>query len=346
MNIAIINSGSSSLKFKLFAMPSKKLLQEKEVQKIGEAGGPSSHAEALDALDMDFIEIDVVGHRVVHGGEKLQKSCLIDDAVMKTIEALIPLAPLHNPANLEGIQAMKEKMPNVPQIAVFDTAFHATLPKEAFVYALPYELYEKHQIRRYGFHGTSHAYLTKEAAKLLNKSVDEVNLITLHLGNGASACAVKNGKSIDTSMGFTPLEGLVMGTRSGDIDPDIALFLQRELGLSAKEVDTLLNKESGLKGICGENDLREILLREDELAKLALKIMVRRIQKYIGSYMVLLEDVDAIVFSGGIGEHSAYVREQVMQNGLIKNIKSLVIETNEELEIANECYRILKNEDI
>ncbi|QOP45217.1 acetate/propionate family kinase [Sulfurimonas paralvinellae] len=347
MKIAVINSGSSSLKFKLFAMPSKKLLQEKEIQKIGEDdSGIASHAEALDALDMDLAEIDAVGHRVVHGGEKLQKSCLIDTSVMKTIESLIPLAPLHNPANIEGIQAMKEKMPDIPQMAVFDTAFHATLPEEAFVYALPYKLYAKHEIRRYGFHGTSHSYLTKEAAKLLDKPVDEVNLITLHLGNGASACAVKNGKSIDTSMGFTPLEGLVMGTRCGDIDPDIALFLQRELGLSTKEVDTLLNKESGLKGICGENDLREILLREDERANLALKIMVRRIQKYIGSYMVLLENVDAIVFSGGIGEHSAYVREQVMQNSVIENIKSLVIETNEELEIANECYRILKNEDI
>jgi acetate kinase len=323
-------------------MPQKELLYEQEIQKIAEEGGVESHVEALEALDIDFWDVDVVGHRVVHGGEKLQKSCMIDDAVMEIIEELIVLAPLHNPANLEGIKAMKAKMPHIPQIAVFDTAFHATMQKEAFVYALPYELYEEHDIRRYGFHGTSHAYLTKEAAKILDKAVDEVNLITLHLGNGASACAVKGGKSIDTSMGFTPLEGLVMGTRSGDIDPEIPLFLQRELGLSAKEVDNLLNKESGLKGVCGENDLREILLREDDLAKLAVDIMVRRIQKQIGAYMVLLEDVDAIVFSGGIGEHSAYVREQVMNNAIIKNMKSLVIETNEELEIANECYRIVK----
>jgi len=343
MKIAVINSGSSSLKFKLFAMPSKTLLAQKEIQKIGEEGsGIASHAEALESLSIDFSELDAVGHRVVHGGEKLQKSCVIDAAVIQTIEDLIPLAPLHNPANLEGIHAMRAKIPDIPQIAVFDTAFHATMQKEAFIYALPYELYKKYDIRRYGFHGTSHSYLSKEAAKILHKSVDEVNLITLHLGNGASVCAVKNGKSIDTSMGFTPLEGLVMGTRCGDIDPDIPLFLQRELGLSAEEVDSLLNKESGLKGICTENDLREILLREDELAKLAVAVMVRRIQKYIGAYMVLLEDVDAIVFSGGIGEHSAYVREQVMNNSVIKNMKSLVIETNEELEIANECYRIVK----
>ena len=342
MKIAVINAGSSSLKCKLFVMPTGELLAQKEIQKIGESGSKiGSHAEALEALGIDFSDIDVIGHRVVHGGEKLQQSCVVDAQVLKTIEDLIPLAPLHNPANLEGIKALQKKLPNIPQVAVFDTAFHSTMPKESYMYALPYELYEEHGVRRYGFHGTSHSYLTKEAAKMLNKSVDEVNLITLHLGNGASACAVKNGKSIDTSMGFTPLEGLVMGTRSGDIDPDIPLFLQRELNMSAKEVDTLINKESGLKGICDENDLREILLREDEKAKLAFDIMIRRIQKYIGAYMIVLEDVDAIVFSGGIGENSSYVRERVMDNALIKEIKVLVIETNEELEIANECYKIV-----
>jgi len=347
MKIAVVNAGSSSLKCKLFEMPVGKVLAQKEIQKIGESGSAiGSHVEALEALGIDFSDVDVVGHRVVHGGEKLQQSRLIDDAVLRTIKALIPLAPLHNPANLEGIKALQKKLPNIPQVAVFDTAFHATMPQKAYVYALPYELYEQHGVRRYGFHGTSHAYLTKEAAKLLNKNVYEVNLITLHLGNGASACAVKNGKSVDTSMGFTPLEGLVMGTRCGDIDADIPLFLERELGLSTKEVDNLLNKKSGLKGICQENDLREILLREDEKAKLALDIMIRRIQKYIGMYMIVLENVDAIVFSGGIGEHSSYVRERVMDNSIIKNMKSLVIETNEELEIANECYRVVKKEDI
>ncbi|HFB53725.1 MAG TPA: acetate kinase [Sulfurimonas autotrophica] len=347
MKIAVINAGSSSLKCKLFAMPEGKVLAQKEIQKIGESGSKiGSHAEALEALGIDFSDVDVVGHRVVHGGEKLQQSCMVDAQVLKTIEDLIPLAPLHNPANLEGIKALQKRLPNIPQVAVFDTAFHATMSKESYMYALPYELYDKHGVRRYGFHGTSHAYLTKEAAKMLGKSVDEVSLITLHLGNGASACAVKNGKSIDTSMGFTPLEGLVMGTRSGDIDPDIPLFLQRELGLSAKEVDTLLNKESGLKGICDENDLHEILLREDDRAKLALDMMIRRIQKYIGAYMIVLEDVDAIVFSGGIGENSSYVRERVMDNTLIKEIQALVIETNEELEIANECYKIVKEGNI
>ena len=342
MKIAVINSGSSSLKCKLFEMPSKKMLIEKEIQKIGEEDSPIySHAEALEALGIDFSDVDVIGHRVVHGGEKLQKSCIIDAQVVEVIQDLIPLAPLHNPANLEGIKALKEKMPDIPQIAVFDTAFHASLQKEAFIYALPYELYEKHDIRRYGFHGTSHAYLTKEAAKILQKPLEELNIITLHLGNGASACAVKNGKSMDTSMGFTPLEGLVMGTRCGDIDPDIPLFLERELGLSAEEADNLLNKESGLKGICGENDLRAILLREDEHAQLALDVMIRRIQKYIGAYMVMLERVDAIIFSGGIGENSPYVREHVMDNAIIKNIQSLVIQTDEELEIANECYKII-----
>ncbi|SFV59892.1 Acetate kinase [hydrothermal vent metagenome] len=341
MKIAVINAGSSSLKCKLFVMPAGELLAEKEIQKIGESTSAiSSHAEAFEALGIDFSEVDVVGHRVVHGGEKLQQSVLIDAAVIETIKMLIPLAPLHNPANLQGIEALQKKLPKMPQIAVFDTAFHATMPKEAYIYALPYKLYEEHALRRYGFHGTSHSYLTKEAAKILGKSVESVNLITLHLGNGASACAVKNGKSIDTSMGFTPLEGLVMGTRSGDIDPEIVLFLQRELGMNAEEVDIMLNKASGLKGICDANDLREILLREDDKAKLAVAVMVRRIQKYIGSYMVLLENVDAIVFSGGIGEHSASVREQVMNNSILKNIKSLVIPTNEELEIANECYRI------
>ena len=346
MKIAVINAGSSSLKCKLFEMPSREVLIQKEIQKIGENGSEiHSHAEALEALGIDFKNVDAVGHRVVHGGEKLQQSICIDDTVLQDIKDLVPLAPLHNPANLEGIKALQKKLPIIPQVAVFDTAFHATMPKEAYIYALPYALYAKEGIRRYGFHGTSHSYLTKEAAKLLGKNVDTLNIITLHLGNGASACAVKNGKSIDTSMGFTPLEGLVMGTRSGDIDPAIVTYLQRELGYSYDEVDRLLNKKSGLLGVCGENDVRAILNAADEHSKLAIDIMVRRIQKYIGAYMVLLEDVDAIVFSGGIGEHSEYIRERVMQNGVLKNIKALVIETDEELEIANECYRVITSEN-
>jgi len=346
MQVAVINAGSSSLKCKVIDMSTKRVLAQKEIEHIGEDGAAvQTHEEALEAIGINFSSVAVVGHRVVHGGEKLQKSCIIDADVLQSIEALIPLAPLHNPANIEGIRVLQKKLPHIPHVAVFDTAFHATMPKEAYVYALPYELYEKEGIRRYGFHGTSHSYLTKEAAKILGKSVEQVNLITLHLGNGASACAIKNGKSIDTSMGFTPLEGLVMGSRSGDIDPAIVTYLQRELSYSYEAVDTMLNKRSGLVGICDENDVRVILNAADVRSKLAIDIMVRRIQKYIGAYMVLLEDVDAVVFSGGIGEHSEYIRERVIDNALIKNMKSLVIQTNEELEIANECYKIIENRE-
>ena len=344
MQVAVINAGSSSLKCKVIDMSTKSVLAQKAIEHIGEEGvAVQTHEQALDALGIDFSDVEVVGHRVVHGGEQLQKSCLIDANVLQSIEALIPLAPLHNPANIESIKALQKKLPHIPHVAVFDTAFHATMPQEAYVYALPYELYKKEDIRRYGFHGTSHSYLSKEAAKLLGKSVEQVNLITLHLGNGASACAIKNGKSIDTSMGFTPLEGLVMGTRSGDIDPAIVTYLQRELGYGYEEVDKMLNKSSGLLGICGKNDVRAILNAADERSRLAIDIMVRRIQKYIGAYMILLEDVDAIVFSGGIGEHSEYIRERVMDNKMIKKSTTLVIETDEELEIANECLRVLKS---
>jgi len=343
--IAVFNSGSSSLKCKLFEYPSKKVIYSKTIEKIAEEGSSiASHKDALEALDIDFDSLDAIGHRVVHGGERLQESLLINKSVIGVIRDLIPLAPLHNPANLTGIELAMQKAPKIPQVAVFDTAFHATLQKEAYLYALPYALYEKEGIRRYGFHGTSHAYLAKEAAKELKRELQELNLITLHLGNGASACAIKKGKSIDTSMGFTPLEGLVMGTRCGDIDAEIVLYLQRELGKSPKEVETLLNKESGLLGICGENDLRAILERDDERAKLAKDMMVRRIQKYIGAYMVLLEDVDAIVFSGGIGENSEAIRKAIMDNKIIKNLQMLVIKTDEELEIANECYRLVNKE--
>ncbi len=343
MKIAVINCGSATLKFKLFDMPSGKVLEDKEIEHIGESNSPiRNHCEAIEHLHVDFKTIDAVGHRVVHGGEKFVESVRIDAEVIAAIKDLIPLAPLHNPANLEGIKVVGQKAPDIPQIAVFDTAFHATLKKEAFMYAIPFEMYEKNQIRRYGFHGTSHFYLLKETAKLLGKKVADTNIITLHLGNGASVCAIKNGKSCDTSMGFTPLEGLVMGTRSGDIDPAIALFMQDELGFSSQEVNNILNKKSGLFGLCGENDVRNIEQRDDKQAKLALSIMVRRIQKYIGAYMVLLEDVDAIVFSGGIGENSSYVRESVMNNKIFKNIRMLVVKTDEELEIVNECLKILE----
>ena len=346
MKIAVINAGSSSLKFKLFDMATKEVLNSVLVEKIGEDGSKvQTHHEALENIDIDFSTIDAIGHRVVHGGEKLVTATLIDESVIETIDSLIPLAPLHNPANLEGIKVSMKKAPSIPNIAVFDTAFHSSMPKEAYLYALPMQMYEKHHIRRYGFHGSSHAYIMKQAAFKLNKELNAVNLITLHLGNGASVCAVKNGKSIDTSMGFTPLEGLVMGSRSGDIDPAIVLYMQRELGMSVDAVDKLLNKQSGLLGICDENDVRSIIKREDESSKLALDMMIRRIKKYIGAYMALLGRVDAIVFSGGIGENSTYIRERVLDVQMFKGVKSLVIKTDEELEIANECMKILKSMD-
>ncbi len=388
MNIAVINSGSSSIKFQLFCMEKKEVLAHILVEKIGESISDmileyedkkleiisviKNHHDGLEEiisllskykLLKDFTSLSAIGHRVVHGGEEFKNATLIDENVIKKIEALIPLAPLHNPANLEGILVAQKKAPNVPQIAVFDTSFHSHMPEEAYIYALPYEMYEKHKIRRYGFHGTSHSYVLKQTAKLLQKNVNELNIITLHLGNGSSACAIENGVSIDTSMGFTPLEGLVMGSRCGDIDAAIVVHMQRELGMNVDEVDKLLNKKSGLIGICANNDVRTIIEQNDEKSQLAIKVMARRIKKYIGGYMALLSRVDAIVFTGGIGENSVYVREMVLENlscGIeldksLNNISStiistekssvklLVIKTDEEQEIANECLSFLKN---
>ena len=365
--IAVINSGSSSIKFKLFNMEDEEVIASVMVEKIGEFSSITTlthddkktvitsivqnHHDGLENIMMilnennildSFSSLDAIGHRVVHGADVFKTSTLIDESVISKIKDLIPLAPLHNPANLEGIIQSRKKAPFVKQIAVFDTAFHATMPEAAYMYALPYEMYEKHKIRRYGFHGTSHSYVLKQTAKELKKDVDELNIITLHLGNGASACAIQNGKSVDTSMGFTPLEGLVMGTRSGDIDPAIIIHMQRELGLSFDEVDKLLNKQSGLLGICGENDVRSIVDSDDEKAKLALEMMTRRIKKYIGSYMALLGRVDAIIFTGGIGENSEYIRDKAIRNINLNNIKILVVKTDEELEIARECIRILE----
>lgn len=367
MKIAVINSGSSSIKFQLFKMPEGRVLAHILVEKIGEESSKTSliyedekividsliqnHKEGIEEIltllrkynILDNLKsLDAIGHRVVHGGEEFHKSILINEKVIQKIKSLIPLAPLHNPANLEGIVVSMAKAPEVPQIAVFDTAFHFNMPKEAYLYAIPYEMYEKHQIRRYGFHGTSHSFVAKEASKILKKDLAKLNLITLHLGNGASICAIENGVSIDTSMGFTPLEGLIMGTRSGDIDAGILFFMQRELGLSVDEVDKLLNKKSGLVGICGENDVRSITESKDEKARLALDMMIRRIKKYIGSYMALLGDVDAIIFTGGIGENSEYIRNKAMENIKIES-KVMVIKTNEELEIARDCLSVLKN---
>ncbi len=338
MKIAVINSGSSSLKFKLFNMDTKEVLYSLLVEHIGEKGSEiKTHHEALESLEVDFSSIDIIGHRVVHGGEEFSEPIIIDDEVIKKVEDLIPLAPLHNGANLEGIKVAMKKAPDAMSIAVFDTSFHAQMPREAYLYALPYEMYEKHKIRRYGFHGTSHSYLLKESALILGRDVKELNIITLHLGNGASVCAIENGISIDTSMGFTPLEGLVMGTRSGDIDPAIVLYMQRELGLSVAEVDEVLNKKSGLLGICESSDIREILDVNSDKSELALDMMIRRVKKYIGAYMALLGRVDAIIFSGGIGENSSYIRDKIMDRDIACGVEVLVIKTDEELEIARQC---------
>ena len=343
MKIVVINAGSSSLKVKLFDTATRDEVQSYLVEHIGEKGaGVANHHEALESLEIDFSGVDGVGHRVVHGGEYFSQATLIDEDVVEKLRDLIPLAPLHNPANITGIEVVQSIAPELPQVAVFDTAFHTTMPKEAYIYALPQKLSEEYHIRRYGFHGTSHAYVAREAAKQLKRELTTLKLITLHLGNGASVCAIQNGKSIDTSMGFSPLEGLVMGTRCGDIDPEIVLYLQERANMTPQEVSKLLNKQSGLLGISGENDLRELLARDDADAQLAIDMMVRRIQKYMGGYMALLGDVDAFVFTGGIGENSELIRERVLDSKLFCGIKSLVIQTDEELAIATEVAKLLK----
>ena len=371
MKVLVLNAGSSSVKYQVFSMAGQRVLAKGLIDRIGEPGSEiASHHDALERiilhLQADGIiragkGIDAIGHRVVHGGEHFHEPALVNAEVIATIRAMIPLAPLHNPANLEGIEVAQRLFPDVPQVAVFDTAFHQTMPPVAFRYALPESLYREHKVRRYGFHGTSHRYVMQQAALYLQIEQADFNAISLHLGNGCSATAIAGGKSVDTSMGMTPLEGLVMGTRSGDIDPALHFYLQRETGLDSTVLETLLNKQSGLKGVCGISDMREIRERVeagDEAARLAEALFVYRVKKYIGAYMAVLGRVDAIIFTGGIGEHSARVRELVCNNmeGLgvvpdrVRNwlptdgvlefqqpdapIRLLVVPTNEELEIA------------
>jgi len=359
MQALVINSGSSSVKLSLFQ-------DDQLIWHILKEEVPS-HEAVLDNLlaQIDISMLDFVAHRVVHGGSRFVKPTRIDANNIEALKALHFLAPLHNPYNVAAIEYFLKQYPSLPQIAVFDTAFHATMPKEAYMYAIEPKFLKESHIRRYGFHGSSHSYLLKEASKLLGKSIETTNLITLHLGNGASVCAIENGKSIDTSMGFTPLEGLVMGSRSGDIDGGVLLFMQRELGMSVDEVDRELNKRAGLQGLCGTNDMRKILSRSDEAASLALKIYTRRIKKYIGAYMTLLERVDAIVFSGGVGEHAAEIREMVLEGmekfGILSDfeankrgdaiisqkaspIKVFVIATDEEREIMQSAKKVVKDE--
>lgn len=350
MKILVINSGSSSIKYRLFDMPRAQVLLQGSIEQIGEANSKvSNHHEGLSVILTRVDKVDAIGHRVVHGGEFFKKPSLIDDKVIKVIESCCALAPLHNPANLEGIQACFRLLPGVKQAAVFDTAFHQTIPDYAFLYALPFSYYEELGVRRYGFHGTSHNYVTIEAAKILKKPVNKINLITCHLGNGCSIAAVKGGVSIDTSMGFTPLEGLVMGTRCGDIDPALITFLMRAKNLSPDDIDKILNKESGLKGISGvSNDIRQIdqaVLSGNRRAELASLIFTYRVRKYVGAYMAVIGRVDAVVFTAGIGQHHVSVRRKICE-GMFNNLKRkpriLVIPTDEELMIARETYKLVK----
>ena len=341
MNVLVLNSGSSSVKYKLFDMQEEKVLARGVLEQIGaresrlthrwSASGAhydervteqrvADHHQALKLIGETMRETDVlvdsgsldgIAHRVVHGGEVFREPVIITEAVMAVIRDTAPLAPLHNPANLVGIEVALQFAPQVPQVAVFDTAFHQSLPPHAYLYAIPYALYGSLHIRRYGFHGISHQYVTREAARLLDRDEAATNLITLHLGNGASVTAVRGGRSVDTSMGMTPLAGLVMGTRCGDLDPSIPFFLEQWTERDSAQVEVLLNQESGLKGICGASDMREIerLAGEgDERARLAIDMYCYRIRKYIGSYLPLLERLDALVFTGGIGENSAHIR--------------------------------------
>jgi acetate kinase len=399
MKILVLNSGSSSIKFKLFGMPVGILLADGLVQRIGDrqslfrghhyrdgqeltselAEPIADHGAGLKVV-MTWLgdksrgivesleDIQAVGHRVVHGAESFQEPTIITDEVLKTIKECAALAPLHNPANQLGIEVARRELPDAQQVAIFDTAFHQTLPDYAYQYAIPEKLYKDYKIRRYGFHGTSHAYVSKAAADHLKKDVHNCNFITVHLGNGASMAAIKNGRSVDTSMGLTPLEGLVMGTRSGDLDPAIPFYLMKEAGLSTNQIDRVLNKESGLKGLCGFNDMREIVSRAaagDAKAALALTIFCYRIKKYIGAYLAVLGEIDAVIFTAGIGENSETVRRLVCDglSGLgisldneknqnaageivelqseTSQIKVLKVATNEELEIARQTVAVI-----
>ncbi|MFI1707397.1 acetate kinase [Streptomyces griseoruber] len=394
--VLVLNSGSSSVKYQLLDMRKGGRLASGLVERIGErtsrlrhtplaAGGDTrewtgsiaDHGAALkavaeelarDGLGLDSPELAAIGHRVVHGGKLFTEPTVVDDTVLAEIERLIPVAPLHNPANLTGIRTARALRPDLPQVAVFDTAFHTTMPEAAARYAIDVETADAHRVRRYGFHGTSHAYVSRATAKLLGRTPEEVNVIVLHLGNGASASAVEGGRCVDTSMGLTPLEGLVMGTRSGDVDPAVIFHLARVGGMSIDEIDTLLNKKSGLVGLCGDNDMREIRRRIDEgdvRAKLAFDIYIHRLKKYIGAYYAVLGRVDAVAFTAGVGENAAEVRAAAVAgletlglavDGGLNAVRGdeprlispagarvavAVVPTDEELEIATQTYALV-----
>ena len=397
MKVLVINCGSSSLKYQLIDMETENSLAQGLVERIGIEGSVltqkvegkdkyivktpmKNHKEAIEIVLKALVdgehgviksmdEITAVGHRVVHGGEKYASSVLITEEVKKSIEECYKLAPLHNPPNMIGIEACEELMPNTPMVAVFDTAFHQTMPKEAFLYALPYELYTENGIRKYGFHGTSHMYVSNKVAEVMGKDIKDLKIVTCHLGNGASLCAVKNGVSIDTTMGFTPLDGIVMGTRSGSIDPAIVLYLINELKYSTEDVNTLLNKKSGVLGISGVSsdfrDIEDAAAKGDERAILALDIYHYRIRTQIGAYAAAMGGVDAIVFTAGVGENGPETRESILKGleflgvevdreannvrGKVREIskpgckvKAFVIPTNEELMIARDTLELIQ----
>ena len=358
MLILVINSGSSSVKYQLYDMPKEKCLAKGIVEKIGKKVPDHKAAvklviqslvEAGQRVISSIDEIKAIGHRVVHGGEKFKKSTLINRKVIEAMKQYSRLAPLHNPPNLAGIYACKRLLPRLPQVAVFDTAFHQSMPGYAYLYGLPYEIYKSYAIRRYGFHGSSHRYVANKASDILHRPIKSLKVITCHLGNGCSITAVEKGKSIDTSMGFTPLEGLVMGTRCGDIDPAAVLYLMRKRKLNITKASELLNKSSGLLGLSGKsNDMRDILRlsrRGNQRAKVALEVFIYRVKKYIGAYIAAMNGCDAIVFTAGIGENQPYIRDKVCKglSSLIRNfkIRILTIRTNEELMIARDTYKLV-----
>lgn len=314
MRILVINSGSSSLKYRFLGADGD-VLAKGLIERIGQDVPDHRAALELALRDIDAASVDAVGHRVVHGGERFRDATVVTPEVIATLQELTPLAPLHNPPGLEGIRASLELLPGKPNVAVFDTAFHATLPPEAYLYALPFELYREHGVRRYGFHGTSHAFVAREAARLVERPLEDLRIVTLHLGNGASATAVRGGVSVDTSMGFTPLEGLVMGTRSGDVDPAVALWLAERFGV--REANDLLNRRSGVLGLSGvSNDLRDLHRARaagDERAQVALRVMVHRLRHYVGAYAAVLGGLDVLAFTGGVGENDAWVRAEVLR---------------------------------
>ncbi|MFH1045378.1 MAG: acetate kinase [Candidatus Omnitrophota bacterium] len=360
MLILVVNSGSSSVKYQLYDMPKEVCLAKGMIEKIGQSDSVPNHKAAITVLIQTLLDrkhgiiaskedICAVGHRVVHGGEAFKKSTLVTKKVVQAIEKFSRLAPLHNPPNLAGIVACMHLFPAHPQVAVFDTAFHQSMPERAYLYGLPYALYKKYGIRRYGFHGTSHRYVSQKASELLGRPLRALKLVTCHLGNGCSIAAVDHGKSVDTSMGFTPLEGLVMGTRCGDIDAAAVLYLMREEKMSTAQADELLNKKSGLLGISGKsNDMRDILLlarKGNRRARLALEIFIYRIKKYIGEYIGVMDGCDAIIFTAGIGENVGYIRQRISRelSVLLRKLHTriLVVPTNEELMIARDTYQLV-----